>query len=75
MKLKSVATYQHVRFENANDSFFTIDNPRKYANIELTLLDGAMIEIKSPKDRIIIFTTNVAYVVPADAAVKVVKAK
>lgn len=75
MKLKSVATYQHVRFENANDSFFTIINDKKFKDLELTLLDGGMIEIKSPKDRIIVFTTNVAYVVPAEAAVKVVKAK
>lgn len=64
MKLKSVHCYQYVRFNGRNENFFTASPQKDMADLELELLDGNIISIKTAKDHVMVFPTNVAYCVP-----------
>lgn len=64
MQLKSIHTYQYVRFQGANENFISVDNPKfKGAQISLLTTSG-VVDIKSDKDHILVFPTNIAYCVP-----------
>lgn len=65
MKLKSVQTYQAVKFQGSNGHFFSKND--KAPDIDLNLHKDGYVTIKSAKDSIIVFTSNIAYVVAADS--------
>ncbi len=64
MKVKAAHFYQYVRFQNKNENFVT--KKPGMEDVELTLLEGNILEIKSGKDHILVFNTNIAYLIPED---------
>jgi hypothetical protein len=65
MKLKAVHTYQYARFQNKNENFFTAKADMPDLEMELQAVGStAVISIKSSKDHILLFPTNVAYAIP-----------
>lgn len=67
MRLKTLKTYQSVRFNTKDETHFDLRVPR-FENIEMEYVpaDG-YVQITLPgKDSIIVFSTNIAYAVLAD---------
>lgn len=74
MKLKTLKTYQSVRFNMKDETHFDPRIPR-FEGIEMQFnQDGGYVQVSIPgKDSIIIFSTNIAYAVVADEPVVVKK--
>lgn len=75
MKLKSIVTYQYVQFEGRNENWISQDMATQRnagrKDLEITLLPHAhAVEIKSAKDHVIVFTTNIAFAVPLNEETK-----
>ncbi len=62
MKLKAIATYQYVRFHGANHNFIAMNDVR-FPGLKIELLKEGAIRVKSDKDCILVFPTNVAYAI------------
>lgn len=76
MKLKTVSTYQSVRFGLKDEKHFDVRNPR-FVQIEMEH-DARLgaVRIAMPGcDTIYVFNTNLAYIVPEDVVETPVKAK
>lgn len=73
MKLKTLKTYQSVRFNTKDETHFDLRIPR-FAGVEMEFdSKGGYVQITLPgKDSIIVFSTNIAYAVLDDepAAIK-----
>lgn len=77
MKIKKMQTYQAVLFNKQNETHFDVLNTRRFTGLEMEL-DKAlnMVRISMPNcDTILVFPTNIAYIVPADAPAEVVAVK
>lgn len=72
MRLKAIHCYQYVRFQNSNINFVSAD-VKGMEDTEITLLDKGVVEIKSAKDHIIVWPTNIAYGIPMNEVTKVKK--
>lgn len=72
MKLKAIQTYQYARFQGKNENFFCADKP-DMKDLELEYLGEGQVSVKTAKDHIIIYTTNISYAVPLTAATKAKK--
>lgn len=68
MKLKTVSTYQTVRFNKADERHFDAAIPR-FKGIELTY-EKEFVRIKMGDEQVLVFPTNIAYVVPLPEAEK-----
>ncbi len=68
MKLKTLKTYQSVRFNTKDETHFDGRIPR-FEGIDMEFSpQGGYVQISIPgKDSIIVFSTNIAYAVVADA--------
>lgn len=68
MKLKAIHTYQYVRFQGKNENFLspgTAEKPNMtMPDLELEILKSGVVSVKTAKDHILIFPTNIAYCVP-----------
>lgn len=75
MKLKTLKTYQSVRFNTKDETHFDVRVPR-FDGIEMVFNpQGGYVQVTLPgKDSIIIFSTNIAYAVVADEPAKLAKA-
>lgn len=75
MKLKTLKTYQSVRFNQKDETHFDGRIPR-YAGIQLEFNEQAgYVTVSMPGvEPIIVFSTNIAYAVVADEPVAVKKA-
>jgi hypothetical protein len=62
MKLKAVHCYQYVRFQNKNENFLTAKEGMQ--DIDIELLSSGVVSVKSAKDHIVIWPTNIAYGIP-----------
>ena len=64
MKLKTLKTYQSVRFNQKDETHFDLRIPR-FEGVEMEFVPtGGYIKVSQPgKDSIVIFSTNVAYAV------------
>lgn len=69
MKLKAMHTYQYVRFQNKNENFLCADK-NDMADLELELLPEGIVRVRSSKDEILVFPTNIAYCVPLTESTK-----
>jgi hypothetical protein len=68
MKLKSIHTYQYVVFQQKNQTFFTESKELGLNGLELEYIpDMNAVKVKTAKDEIIVFCTNIAYARPMDA--------
>lgn len=76
MKLKAMHTYQYVRFQNNNENFLSADKATM-KDLQLELLPSGIVTVKSGKDSIIVFPTNIAYAIPLneETAAKVEKGR
>lgn len=75
MKLKTIKTYQSVRFNQKDETHFDARIPR-FEGIQLDFSpEAGYVTISQPgKESIIVFSTNIAYAVIADEPVPVKKA-
>jgi len=65
MKLKSAAFYQYVKFQGKNENFLVARDSMPDLELELVPVGNtAIISVKTAKDHILVFPTNVAYCVP-----------
>ncbi len=64
VKIKALHAYQYVRFQGKSENFLSAE-VKGMEGLELELLDGGIVSVKSPKDHILIFSTNIAYLVPS----------
>lgn len=63
MKIKAIATYQSVKFNGKQELYFTKAKPGM-ANVELEYdTKGNYVRVKSDKDDILVFATNIAFAV------------
>lgn len=68
MKLKAIHVYQTVLFNRKNVNFFSDNTSLGLGGLDIEYLPGMQaIRVKSDKDDVLIFCTNVAYAVPMDA--------
>lgn len=75
MKLKTIKTYQSVRFNQKDETHFDARIPR-FEGIQLDFSpESGYVTISQPgKESIIVFSTNIAYAVVADEPVIAKKA-
>jgi hypothetical protein len=65
VKLKSVHTYQYVVFQQRNYQFFTESKELGLKDLQLDYYPAiGAVRIKTDKDEIFVFTTNIAYARP-----------
>lgn len=63
MKLKAIHTYQYVKFGGKNENFLSAKIGMEDLELEyLPSVNG--VSVKTAKDHVIVFTTNIAYAVP-----------
>lgn len=68
MRLKTLKTYQSVRFNTKDETSFDLRVPRFEGLIMEYMPADGYVQITLPgKDSIIVFSTNIAYAVVADA--------
>jgi hypothetical protein len=58
--IHSVRTYQAVKFEQKMDTFFSTDVTPNRSAVEIRLIDGVGIELKSEKDHVIVPFPNIS---------------
>ncbi len=63
MKFKAIYCYQYVRFQGKNENFISADDTAKWPGLTIELREG-ILHVKSDKDYICVFPTNVAYSYP-----------
>lgn len=75
MKLKTIKTYQSVRFNQKDETHFDPRIPR-FEGIDMQFSPtGGYVTVSQPgKESIIVFSTNIAYAVVADEPVAAKKA-
>lgn len=71
MKLKAAHCYQPVRFQNKNENFLTAKIGME--DLQLELLESGVVSVKTAKDHILVFPTNIAYCVPLTEETKAKK--
>lgn len=65
MKLKAIHCYQYVRFQGKNENYLTPSIQNGMPDLELEwLLKEGVVSVKTAKDHILVFPTNIAYCVP-----------
>jgi hypothetical protein len=68
IKLKAIHTYQYVVFQNKNHQFFTESKELGLQGLELEYYpEMNAVKVKTEKDEIIVFCTNIAYARPIEA--------
>jgi hypothetical protein len=74
MKLKTIKTYQSVRFNQKDETHFDSRIPR-FEGLILTFNEeaGYVLVSQPGKESVIVFSTNIAYAVIADEPVQSVK--
>lgn len=71
MKLKAMKTYQTVDFNKKNHHYFTDSRDLGLQGVQLEYLpevQAVRVRLEG-RDDIMVFTTNIAYVIPADTKV------
>lgn len=69
VKLKAIHTYQYVVFQQKNFQFFVESKELGLKDLSLEYFPAInAVRVKSDKDDIFVFTTNIAYARPADAS-------
>lgn len=75
MKLKTIKTYQSVRFNQKDETHFDLRIPRFEGVTMDYSVEGGYVTISQPgKDSIVVFSTNIAYAVLSDEPVSLKKA-
>lgn len=77
MKFKKLHLYQYAQFQGKNEKFF-YDGGREnnMEGLTLELTSAGLVSIKTPRDHIYVWPTNIAYAVPfTDEPSKVSKSK
>ena len=59
-KIKSLRTYQAVKFENKLDTFFTSEGTPNRLAVEMEILEGVGVAVKSDKDCVIVPFPNIS---------------
>ncbi len=62
MKLKAIHCYQYVRFQGKNENWVTAK--ADMLDLELELMPGGIVSVKTAKDHILVCLTNIAYMIP-----------
>ncbi len=64
MRFKAIHCYSSVKFQGKSENYFVAkaDMP----DLQIEWLSNGAISVKTAKDHILVFTTNVAYALPID---------
>lgn len=69
MKVSTVKLYQSVEFNKRQESYFRKEKQADMADIEIKVLVGIGVEVRSSKDYIIVPFANIAFMRPTDQEV------
>lgn len=62
MKLKAIHCYNYVRFQSKNHNFLSARDDMQ--DLELELMNGNIVSVKTKNDHILVGMTNIAYMIP-----------